>query len=62
MEGKIRKFVSKYHRVGDQHLAVDSNAVEIAATQKQILVPIPGVALLDLGHFNKDGAPTWTWH
>jgi hypothetical protein len=53
MAGKIRKFVSKYHRVGDQHLGIDSNAVKIAATQKQILISISAVALLDLAHVNK---------
>jgi hypothetical protein len=38
MAGNLGKFVSKYHHVGDQHLTIDSNAVEIAAMQKQLLI------------------------
>jgi hypothetical protein len=53
MGGNLGTFVEKYHRVGDQHLTIDSNAVEIAAMQKQLLISIPGDALLDLEQCNK---------
>jgi hypothetical protein len=53
MARNLGRFIEKYHRVGDQHLTIDSNAVEIAAMQKQLLISIPGDALLDLEQRNK---------
>jgi hypothetical protein len=37
MTRKFGKFASQYHRVGDQHLAIDSIVAEIVTAQKQFL-------------------------
>ena len=58
MGRNLGTFVEKYHRVGDQHLTIDSTAVENSAMQEQLLISIPGDALLDLEYLNKDGAPS----